>query len=172
MQNLYSPVQIWSSPLPNRASHPGCAVFLLGLLACSDPPDPPPIPGPPDLPRWSTAPHVRWEGLQQTQQPDHLIALFVDVPGGPYDLLAHNADVATFLNDRFHAVFLTPERAGLAPGVRFVSAGGCLLTGHQQPATPAEWIDAANAAVLQHGGAPWAGVTDDRHPLSGACAGH
>lgn len=145
------------------------------LSSCTDPPAPPAIPGPPDLPRWSTAPYVQWDGLQKTQTPTAPIALFVDTPGGRYDQLAHDADVATFLNDRFHAVFLTPERAGLPSGVWFVSEEGCLLTGRQQPQTPAAWIDAANAAVLAEAGAPWdgaRGVKGRRHALSGACVTH
>lgn len=145
-------------------------MFLFCLIACSDPPTPPPIPGPADLPRWSTAPHVAWEGLQQTRAPHQAIALFVDAPGGPLDQLAHDADVATFLNDRFHAVFLTPERAGLQSGVRFLSAEGCLI-GAAQPPTPAAWIAAANDALLSTQRRTWPGIGGlaADHPLSGGC---
>ena len=143
MQNLYSPVQIWSSPL--RGILLGPAFFW--LLACTDPPDPPPTAPPDDgLPRYATAPHVLWAGLTPT---DRVLAVFVDTPGGPMDQLAHDADVATFLNDRFSPVFLTPEVAPQLPaGVLFIDPDGCLRLDPGQPATPKDFIADANKVML------------------------
>ena len=177
MQNLYSPVQIRSSPLPaqhDRSRLIAAAVSCFSLLAaCSDPPGPAaPFPGPPDLPRWSTAPYVEWEGPAQTARPQRPIALFVDDSGGSLDQLAHHADVATFLNDRFHAVFLLPDRA--PAGMWFLDRRGCLLSGPGQPATAADWITQANTAVLAGAGTEgWPGArgVGEDHPLSGRCRG-
>jgi len=151
------------------------------LLAC-DPPAPPPLPGPPDLPRWSEAPYVAWSGpATPITRP---LAVFVDLPGGPMDQIAGDADVATFLNDRFHPWFLVPEAApDLAepPAALFLDASGCLLRGPDRPDGPAAWIEEANAVLL----AIHAGDTQPRalpeqrfgfslgpdHPLRGRCAG-
>ena len=171
MQNLYSPVQIRSSPLLHRADSV-CAVFFICLTACADPPDPPATPEPPDLPRWSTAPHVQWDGLSQLNHPTHPIALFVSQPDGALDRLAHDPDVATFLNDRFQPIFLTPDFAGRAEGLLFVSTQGCLLS-ESMPQTPTEWIALANQAILKTEGHQWGGVPGQpaEHVLSGSCQG-
>ena len=113
-----------------------------------------------------------WEGLAQTAQASRPIALFIEEPGGPLDQAAHDADVATFLNDRFHAVFLTPAYSGQARGMWFVSPQGCLLLGPVLPVDATAWSQAANAAVEVTGaGAGWSGVAGVAapHPLSGAC---
>ena len=127
------------------------------LGGCSDPPDPPPAPSPSGIPRFSTAAYVRWAGPgDPVSRP---LAVFVDVPGGDLDQLVADPDVTTFLNDRFHAWFLTPEAAeGLptAPAAWFVDGEGCLLGGPERPAGPASWIAAANTAV--------AAPPEDRHP--------
>src|SRR5436190_1822950 len=94
-------------------------------IACHDPPTPPPTQGPDDLPRWSLAPHVSWAGLDAPAT--RPLAVFVDDPGGPLDQIAADADVTTFLNDRFTPIFLIPERAPLARGVSFLDSEGCVL---------------------------------------------
>jgi hypothetical protein len=111
-------------------------------FACHDPPTPPPTQGPDDLPRWSLAPHVSWSGLTHTAA--RPLAVFVDDPGGPLDRIAADADVTTFLNDRFTPIFLIPERAPLARGVSFLDGDGCVLLGPIAPATPEAFIDIAN----------------------------
>ena len=149
-------------------------VFLIVLscvmAACSDPPDPPATPAPADLPRYATAPHVQWAGLSRTTAP---LAVFVDQPGGPLDRLAHDADVATFLNDRFTPLFLTPAVApDLPEAILFVDERGCLLLDPVRPQTPADFIEAANTVML--GSAPrkwpaqpssWGVALPEAHPL-------
>jgi hypothetical protein len=112
------------------------------VVACHDPPTPPPSHPPADLPRWSRAPHVRWAGLAASAPPP--LAVFVDDPGGPLDRIAANDDVATFLNDRFTPVFLVPESAPLARGVTFLDGQGCLLLGPVAPESAASFIALAN----------------------------
>ena len=118
------------------------ALALFVGFACHDPPTPPPTRGPDDLPRWSLAPHVSWSGL--TDPATRPLAVFVDDPGGPLDRIAADADVTTFLNDRFTPIFLIPERAPLARGVSFLDSEGCLLLGPIEPPTPAAFIEIAN----------------------------
>jgi hypothetical protein len=111
-------------------------------IACNDPPTPPATHGPDDLPRWSQAPHVRWAGL--TDAGTRPLAVFVDDPGGPFDRIAADHDVTTFLNDRFTPVFLVPARSPLVRGVSFLDREGCLLLGPVAPTSPAEFIELAN----------------------------
>lgn len=108
------------------------------------------MPGPPDLPRWSTAPYVIWTG---PSAPSTLpLAVFVDQPGGPLDQIAADIDVTTFLNDRFHPWFLTPEAApGLVPSppaALLLDARGCVRAGPFSPDSAQDWINTANQ-VLQ-----------------------
>ena len=114
----------------------------LALCACSDPPTPPRADRPDGVPHWSTAPHVRWAGIDtKTSFP---LAVFVDEPGGPFDRIAADLDVTTFLNDRFTPIFLVPERSPLARGVSFLDRDGCLLLGPVAPASPGEFVALAN----------------------------
>ncbi|MEL6341875.1 MAG: hypothetical protein AAFV53_02005 [Myxococcota bacterium] len=149
-----------------------CGLNLLS--SCSDPPSPAPTPGPDDLPRWSTAPYVRWKGPATSN--GRVVALFVEEPDGPLDRIAADADVTSFLNDRFHAIFLTPARAGLSRGVWFISPHGCLLSGPTQPKDAETWIDIGNAVMLSsgQGGQKWRGVPEVKagSPLQGACEGN
>lgn len=153
----------------------------LALPAC-DPPAPPPEPGPPDLPRWSEAPHVAWAG--PSTPISHPLAVFVDLPGGPMDTIASDPDVATFLNDRFHPWFLVPEAApdlASPPAALFLDAYGCLLRGPDHPESPRAWIEEANAVLLAlaQGTANGRALPEQRfgfdlpedHPLRGRCAG-
>jgi hypothetical protein len=173
LQNLYSPVQIWSSPLNGIPAGP--VFFVLGLLACADPPDPPSTPPPADLPRYATAPHVHWAGLAPTGR---ILAVLVEDPGGPLDRIAHDADVATFLNDRFSPIFLPPHLVPDLPrGLLFVDPDGCLRLDPLTPESPAELIDAANRVML---GSPprawqptptrWGLSLPDPHPLRLRCS--
>ena len=89
---------------------------------------------------------MRWGGLATDERP---LAVFVDEPGGPVDRIAHHVDVATFLNDRFHPLFLTPAAAPDLPrGVLFLSPAGCLLAAPLVPEDGAAFIAAANAMML------------------------
>lgn len=166
MQNLYSPVRIWSSPPLFYG------LVALACSACTDPPTPAPTPAPADLPRWSTAPHVVWHGGERPAG-DKLLAVFYDDPGGPADRLAAHPDVASFLNDRFHALFLTPASApGLAPGpaVLLVDAAGCRLQPDPSLGTPNAWIDAVNGLVQAERGAGAARVALPEVPLPATLA--
>ncbi|MFT5683143.1 MAG: hypothetical protein ACI8RZ_004070 [Myxococcota bacterium] len=119
---------------------------LLSVLACQDPPDPPITPPPTDLPRYATAPHVQWAGLAPTER---ILVVFVDEPGGPLDRIAANADVATFLNDRFSPVFLPPQIAPDLPrSILFVDPDGCLRLDPLHPESPQDFIDAGNKVML------------------------
>lgn len=140
------------------------------------------MPGPSDLPRWSTAPYVAWTG---PSAPVRLpLAVFIDAPGGPLDRVAADLDVSTFLNDRFHPWFLTPEAvSGLeheAPTALILDPGGCVRVGPFRPESASAWISAANQTLRDLK----AGVRSDRalpplrfsfalppdHPLWGRCA--
>ena len=145
------------------------------LLSCSDPPTPPATPAPSDgLPRYSTAPHVQWAGLAPT---DRILAVFVDEPGGPLDRLAHDPDVATFLNDRFSPIFLPPELApDLPEAIWFVDRSGCLRHAPIRPLTPPDFIAAANTVMLNsppqtYRPTPekWGVSVPESHPLWLAC---
>jgi hypothetical protein len=143
LQNLYSPVRIWSSP-PLFFG-----LVALACSACTDPPDPGPTPGPDDLPRWSTAPHVVWHGGAAPRS-DRLLAVFYDNPGGPVDQLAADPDVASFLNDRFSPLFLVPTSApglALAPAVLLIDSNGCRLLPDPLLSTPEAWIQSVNGVV-------------------------
>ena len=123
---------------------------MLLLTACSDPP-PPPLPTvSAELPAVSEAVRVHWFSLEATVH--RPIALFVDTPGGPMDRVASDADVTTFLNDRFHPILVTPEQApDLARpngAVWFINAEGCLLVEELSVEDPLAWIQHANKAVL------------------------
>jgi len=128
------------------------ALFALALLVapgCSDPPNPPPLPGPPDMPHWSSAPHVVWSGPGSWS--DRPGVIVVERTGGPLDLLLHEADLATFLNDRFQAWFLTPDAAPPplpSHGVVFVSASGCILRPAVVPQTATNWVELANEVLV------------------------
>lgn len=142
----------------------GAVATLASLLgSCRDPVDPPALSGPSDLPRWSTAPHVRWGGLDEV--PERVGVVVVDEAGGSLDLLSHDPDLATFLNDRFTPWFLIPE---VAPsplprrGVVFIDTAGCLLAGPSEPADAAEWIEQANQVLLDQA----AGKSGDAWPSS------
>lgn len=158
-------------------------IFLaLALVACSDPASPKPLPGPTDLPRWSEAPYVEWVG--PSTPVTRPLAVFVDQPGGPLDLIAADIDVTTFLNDRFHPWFLRADQVdGPAdePYAFLLDARGCLRAPPFRPATPEAWIETANAALLaMSASAPDAGPLGSLslgfplpadHPLWGRCAG-
>lgn len=116
-------------------------------MGCRDPADPPPAPGPADLPRWSTAPHVLWAG--PSTPVERPLALFVDQPGGSLDRMLADSDVATFLNDRFTPMFLLPQVAPELPwpSLQILDARGCLLQAAFSPQGPAEIIDAGNRVM-------------------------
>ncbi len=127
--------------------------MLVGLLltGCSDPPLPEPLPTRQDIPRWSTAPYVQWQG--PTEPGEAPWALIIDVPNGTIDQLLHDFDVATVLNDRFSAWFITPTtlpefstKWGDA-ALLFIDAHGCLLANPSRPETPEALISQANKAL-------------------------
>jgi len=101
------------------------------------------------MPHWSSAPYVVWSGPSSWS--DRPGVIVVERRDGPLDLLLHDADLATFLNDRFQAWFLTPDAAP-APlpshGVAFVSPGGCLLRPPAVPQSSSEWVEMANEILL------------------------
>jgi hypothetical protein len=148
-------------------------------MGCMDPPSPPPVDGPRNLPRWSQAPYVRWADLDDASP--HPVAVFVDEPGGPLDRLAADHDVTTFLNDRFQPFFLVPDDAPLPRGVTFLDRRGCVLEGPASPASAAELVALANRVQLDlsrgAGGTaiaptPWSRGASlaAGHPLRIACA--
>lgn len=153
------------------------------MTSCADPADPPPVPGPPDLPRWSEAPWVAWTG--PSTPVSRPLAVFVDLPGGPMDRIASDPDVATFLNDRFHPWFLLPEVAiGLpspSPLALILDAGGCVRQAPFRPADAQAWIAAANAVLLALDAGELGTLSlptlsfsfalPEDHPLRGRCAG-
>ena len=126
-------------------------LFGLLLIGCGDPPLPEPLPARPDIPSWSTAPYVQWQG--PTEPGNAPWALIIDVPNGPIDQLLHDFDVATVLNDRFSAWFITPAtlpefsaKWGNA-ALLFIDARGCLLAPPSRPETPGALISQANKAL-------------------------
>ncbi|MCK6506569.1 hypothetical protein L6R53_24875 [Myxococcota bacterium] len=128
---------------------------LAVLVGCRDPAAPPALPGPADLPRWSTAPWVRWAGLDEPLRGPLLVV--VDAPGGPMDRLLADPDVTTFVNDRFTPLFLIPSAAPTLPhpSVQVLDAGGCWLLPPQAPADPAAMVAALNGVMRdQAAGAP------------------
>lgn len=114
---------------------------------------------------------MQWEGIAQTQHPQFPFAVFIDEPNGPLDRIAHHPDVATFLNDRFHAIFLTPQWAAHPTGMLFLDADGCVLLGPVMPDTSDDWIDMANQAVIQTASTSFDGIANmpTGHPLAGRC---
>jgi hypothetical protein len=113
-------------------------VFLMG---CSGPPEPlPAVPA-----TTSVAVHVEW--LDVGARVEAPIAVVRDAPGGPLDRVVSDPDVTTFLNDRFHPIFVAAAHGG-AGTVTFRDGCGCVLLGPLSPATPGAFIDAANAVML------------------------
>lgn len=111
---------------------------LLLFVACSDPPDPPPV----SASELTLASHVEWrEGPSTAERP---IVVVIDQRGGPVDRLVAHPDVTTFLNDRFHPVLQPGPDATLA----FYTATGCALTGPLSLTEPAEFIAIANSLLL------------------------
>jgi len=128
------------------------SVFVgLALFGCSDPPLPEPLPTRDDIPRWSTAPYVAWQGPTDPGKPPW--ALVLDTAGGPIDALLHDFDVATVLNDRFSAWFLTPDAAPTvtarwgAPSITFLDPQGCPLAGPASPENAKALVALANTAL-------------------------
>jgi hypothetical protein len=80
---------------------------------------------------------------------DRPVAIFVDAPGGVADRLAADADVTTFLNDKFHAVFHVRDPDQPSGTVQFFAPSGCALTTPELPATPKDLIDRMNALIVQ-----------------------
>lgn len=79
-------------------------VFLFLLAACGDGRKPAASPSPKDLPRWSSTEYVEWNGPNdRASQP---IALIIDRTDGPLDQMCGDVDVTSFLNDRFHPIFI------------------------------------------------------------------
>jgi hypothetical protein len=135
------------------------AVALFGGCAgCTDPPLPEPTPTRTDLPRWSSAPYVNWQGPEDAGGAPW--ALILDETNGPIDRLLHDFDVATVLNDRFSAWFLVPDAAPTltqrwgAPTITFLDPAGCPLAGPSAPKSPAAFITLANAALRSAKAAP------------------
>lgn len=127
----------------------GRGVFIFGILfGCSDPPDPPVGPPPPDLPRWSSA---RWVDWDEVDAPGER-AIVVDVTGGWLDKVIDDPDVTTVLNERFEAIFLHPRaRPDLTarfgwPALVLVDGEGCVRASGA-PSTAAEAIELVNEAL-------------------------
>jgi hypothetical protein len=114
------------------------------LLGCSDPPDPAVV----TSPTGSTAGWVEWRAPDTPVRGP--VVRVVDVPGGPYDRLVADPDVTTFLNDRFHPIFV---RAGPTspddPGITFLDGCGCVLLGPIRPERPSEMLSLANWVIAQ-----------------------
>lgn len=117
-------------------------LFLACLVACSDPPDPPPATDGPSTAKW-----VEWRSdAAPVARP---IAIFVDAPGGSADSVAADAAVTTFLNDRFHPLFRLSDPAQAAGTVQFLTADGCAFGAPFTPGGPSAFIEAANIVMLR-----------------------
>lgn len=112
------------------------------ILGCSDPPSPPPASTSPSTARW-----VQWRAAADPVNAP--VAVFVDAPGGPVDRLAADADVTTFLNDRFHPLFRVVDPAQAAGTVQFYTADGCAFGPPIAPLSAQALIDAANAVIVR-----------------------
>ncbi|MFZ5477137.1 MAG: hypothetical protein ACOZNI_10215 [Myxococcota bacterium] len=112
------------------------------MFGCGSPPDPPPV----AHGAASTAPYVQWRRDREPVAAP--VVVFVDTPGGPMDRIAADPDVTTFLNDRFHPVFRTALDGQAVGTVRFFDGCGCALGESLAPATPAAFIEAANAVIV------------------------
>ena len=121
-----------------RRLHP----FLAFLLACSDPPDPPPATDSPSTAKW-----VEWR--PEAVPVARPLAVFVDAPGGPADSVAADPAVTTFLNDRFHPVFRLSDPAQATGTVQFLTADGCAFGEPFAPAGPSAFVQAANIVMLR-----------------------
>lgn len=93
----------------------------------------------------ATAPHVQWQTPAEAAASARPRVEFHDAADGPLVTLAADADVATFLNDRFSPVFFDDPSGGIA----FYSPADCPLTAALHPATPAAFIAIANEIILR-----------------------
>ncbi len=90
---------------------------------------------------------MQWAGLDApTGRP---LVVFVDEGGGPLDQLAADADVTTFLNDRFTPIFLLPSVAPElpSPSVQVLDGRGCWLLPPTQPDSADAFIALANGVM-------------------------
>jgi hypothetical protein len=81
------------------------------------------------------------------------------------DRVVADADVTTFLNDRFHALFEAPEPGRPEGTVRFYDGCGCPLTDALRPASAEAFIAVANEVIVLPG---WAAC--EGRPFSRTCA--
>ena len=107
------------------------------LVACSDPPDPPPATTTPSAAQW-----MDWRTL--TQPVERPVVLVVDAPWGAVDRLVAHPDVTTFFNDRFHPILLESDAVQPPGTLRFYTADGCAIGPAITPHSPQEIIAAAN----------------------------
>ncbi|MSQ03371.1 MAG: hypothetical protein EXR71_16005 [Myxococcales bacterium] len=114
---------------------------MTALVACVDPPDPPPA-----TTTRSAAIWVEWRAADQpVERP---VALVVDVPGGTLDRLVADPEVTTFFNDRFHAILVESDAEQQPGTLGFYTADGCAIGPVLTPHSPDEIIAAANRAVI------------------------
>jgi hypothetical protein len=151
------------------------AIFL--FLGCQDPQTPPPTDSPQGIPRWSTTEHIAWKGPNDAI---HLnIALIFDTPNGPLDQIAGDDDVTTFLNDRFHPIFVHSSFGALdnGSGLIFISPKGQKLGGPLAPQNAEAWIQVSNQ-FIQGELIPSSEFScgtlntffEDKHPVIQACS--
>lgn len=121
------------------------AIFV--FMGCQDPQTPPPTEPPQGIPRWSTTKHITWKGPSDAIQLN--IALVIDTPNGPLDQIAGDNDVTTFLNDRFHPIFVHASFGALdkGSGLIFISPEGKKLGGPITPQNVDAWIQVSNQFI-------------------------
>lgn len=118
-------------------------LFILNSTACFNERRPPISPDPEGVPRWSTSDYINWKGPNDTVNLP--IALLIDTPGGSIDSIAAHFDVTSFLNDRFHPIFLHKKFfPGAQSALILISPEGITLGGPVQPPNAEAWIQLGN----------------------------
>lgn len=123
-------------------------LFFLCLCACTDGRKPPPSPSPTGIQRWSTTDYIHWKGPEDpVKRP---IALIVDQPNGPLDQICADVDVTSFLNDRFHPIFIHSRiMPKLDSALILISPEGQTLGGPLMPPNAEAWIQLGNQLMRQ-----------------------
>lgn len=145
-------------------------MIAAALGGCSDPPTPPPL-------NVGSAAHVQWVGFDRN--PTAPVVLVWDRPGGPLDPILGDADLTTFLNQRFTPIRLDPGPD--PPRIELVDLDGCWRLPPWSPRSALEVVEAFNRAELDraagHPGIARPGLAPELlpgsasdHPLRRTCA--
>ena len=123
-------------------------VFVFALSACGDGRKPDPSPSPKGLKRWSSTEYIAWKGPQDPVLKP--IALVIDRTNGPLDQICADGDVTSFLNDRFHPIFIhTHIMPTLDAALILISPDGEPLGGPLAPPDADAWIQLGNQLMRQ-----------------------